>query len=496
VIESKKSNGTFVFIDGMDEATLSYNLPIICGFCSCRNIQEIIIYKTDLASIPGIELCKSSGVDIEVRNLETIDVLRCWVESPITFLKFLRRALWIAVDTLRIDRLDLIDRGLWDHNPHRMAVRHGIWDSLYRKFGSFSDSFSLTQRCSVLNRFLRTLVRTEILRSRMCKGVFLGHNVYHLRAIADSASEIGLPLFLSAAFTMQRIENRFSAPPAMITMASFDRLSGLVKVKETEKWWRSRFDRENADGDLLQLSRVECMATHNGHDLADFTVVFLPVFCDSPFGWLDPERTFADYCSWVRETLNYAIDSKNKLVFRFHPSSAIWGEDSRAIFFRMIEDLPVPSNVVFDEEGMFPHSFLIDKAKHIVTYRGTVHLEALAKGFKPTVISRCLFSEFVRGSVFKPESIEDYHNILDGPKTHVSSSISLQAKKMLHFKEQYVGLKGLISVPTIFRGDSQETKAKASEKIALFAKNNHDKLRALGYLFASNDIDQMTKLDF
>lgn len=51
MIESKKSNGTFVFIDGMDETTLSYNLPIICSFCSCRNINEIIIYKTDLASI-------------------------------------------------------------------------------------------------------------------------------------------------------------------------------------------------------------------------------------------------------------------------------------------------------------------------------------------------------------------------------------------------------------------------------------------------------------
>ena len=49
--ESKKSKGAFVFIDGMDEAMLSYNLPIICGFGLCRNIHEIIIYKTDLASI-------------------------------------------------------------------------------------------------------------------------------------------------------------------------------------------------------------------------------------------------------------------------------------------------------------------------------------------------------------------------------------------------------------------------------------------------------------
>ncbi len=230
--EVKRPN--YVFVDGMDEVTLSYNLRIIKGFCSQNAVSEVVIYKTQLQSIPSIDFASTSFSGLRVRNWTVSDTLQIWMRKPWSFFfPFLARMGCLVLDAFGTNRTTLLDAGGWRNNPHRKAVQHGFWDALYKKYGNETDQFSIRQRLSILNVFLRTAFRAEVISGEDCEAVFLGHNVYHMRVLADWANQNIVPLYLSAAYTLQLMPDRYSPPPAMLTSGTFNRLSNHIPLKRS-----------------------------------------------------------------------------------------------------------------------------------------------------------------------------------------------------------------------------------------------------------------------
>lgn len=488
----------YVFLDGMDEITLSYNLRIVKGFCSQNAVSEVVVYKTQLKSIPSIDLASASFSGLQVRNWTVSDTLQIWLRTPRSFFSFLVRIRYLFLDALGTDRSNLLDEDGWHNNPHRQAVQHGFWDALYKKYGSNTDQFSIKQRLSILNVFLRAAFRAEIISSENCEAVFLGHNVYHMRVLADWANENNVPLYLSAAYTLQLMPDRYSPPPAMLTSGTFNRLSKHISLKEVLDAWDRRFDKSQKiqGGDIANVIERAQKPKSDIRELGDFIAVFVPVFCDSPFGWLDRDRPFSDYYAWITETVRWSMRTNTRLLLRLHPSADAWGESSRDILTRMLGLDVMPGFVIIDDSGNYGHNDVLMAARQIVTFRGTVHCEAVALGIKPIVLSTCMLSMLLVNSVQKPVDVSHYFMLLAGPRVIASASCMLTAKKALYYKENCVGFRRLVGVPTIFRGDSERLKARVGEQVTEFAEANHERFVAVGKRLAKQVIDQTTSLEF
>ena len=488
----------YVFVDGMDEVTLSYNLRIIKGFCSQNAVSEVVVYKTQLRSIPLIDFASTSFSGLRVRNWTASDTLQIWMSNPWSILSFLARIGCLVLDAFGTDRPNLLDAGRWQKNPHRTAVQHGFWDALYKKYGIVTDQFSIKQRLSILNVFLRTAFRAEVISGGNCEAVFLGHNVYHMRVLADWANENKVPLYLSAAYTLQLMPDRYSPPPAMLTSATFNKLSKHVPLKEVLEAWDRRFDKSEIvkGGDIAKVIERAQKPKLNISELGDFIAVFAPVFCDSPFGWLDRDRPFPDYYAWITTTVRWAMRTKTRLLLRLHPSASAWGESSRDILMRMLGLDVLPEFIIIDDSDKYGHNDVLMAARQIVTFRGTVHCEAVALGVKPIVVSACMLSMLLMDAVQKPKDVNHYFMLLAGPRVSAAASFMLTAKKALYYKENCVGFRCLVGVPTIFRGDPKRLKAQIADRVTEFAEAKHEQFVAIGERLAKRVIDQTTTLEF
>ncbi len=209
-------------------------------------------------------------------------------------------------------------------------------------------------------------------------------------------------------------------------------------------------------------------------------MVFVPVFCDSPFGWLDRDRPFSDYYAWITETVGWSIRTKTRLLLRMHPSASAWGESSRDILMRMLGLDVMPEFVIIDDSGNYGHNDVLMAARQIVTFQGTVHCEAVALGVKPIVLSTCMLSMLLVNAVQKPKDVNHYFMLLAGPRIIASASLRLMAKKALYYKENCVGFRRLVGVPTIFRGDPERLKAQVADWVTEFAEAKHEHFVAIG----------------
>lgn len=487
---------SFLFVDGMDPDTLAYVLPIMIGFCIEADIRTIFIYKTTLTEIPGFaQIQNRYRIQVSIANIKRSSIVKSLIFDGSNRLRMMVRVLEVLKDCLSIDREDLLNPYSWLMSSRRQAYRHGIWDCLYKKYGRKSDSFGINQRLSVFNIFARTLFRSCLLGSEACKAAFLGHNVYHMRLLADRVVEEDKPLVLVAAFALQIVPTRFSPPPPLLTRQTFERLSLATTEIEARNFWVKRFEsaQVNMDGDLYQLSLAESRAIKSFP--TDMVVLFLPVFCDSPFGWLDSERPFADYYSWITETVRWSEETNTRVLLRFHPSHEVWGENSREILFRMCPTLSKSKNVVIDWKQKFSHSDILKFARQIVTFKGTVHMEAVASGFKPIVLSECMMSYHFPNSVLKPKTVHEYHDLLGKKRLAVTDELSMEAMKILFFKEKFSGLKQNIGAPTLYREDSRDKRMAASKAIVEFSLEKQGELMRMGSKLGRRQIDSLTTLD-
>jgi hypothetical protein len=104
---------------------------------------------------------------------------------------------------------------------------------------------------------------------------------------------------------------------------------------------------------------------------------------------------------------------------------------------------------------------LLRKAKRIVTFSGTAHLESACLGKKPIVISKCTLSDFSNeGFVFKPKSLQQYKTLLlaDSKSSifKLGSKQKRYAKFMLYIRENIINLRKDLNSISIYRSDSHK----------------------------------------
>ena len=214
----------------------------------------------------------------------------------------------------------------------------------------------------------------------------------------------------------------------------------------------------------------------------------LHIFRDSPFNIVDRTRVFSDYIDWIYSTLKIIKNSNEEWLIRPHPSYKRWGEDSSKIFKRIYDDVfskAIPSNIKFNTDK-FSNLELLKKAKRIVTFSGTVHLESACLGIRPIVISKCTLSNISNKLVLKPRNFRVYSQLLlkdSNSKIFQLDKYSIKLSKLLLFiRENILSLKNDLNSLTLFRNDKKYLFDKDFKNMLRSLEKNKNFLSLIGEL--------------
>jgi hypothetical protein len=199
----------------------------------------------------------------------------------------------------------------------------------------------------------------------------------------------------------------------------------------------------------------------NNHNFNN--VILLHIFRDSPFNVIDRKRIFSDYVDWIDKTLRILKYSKEDWIIRPHPNFKRWGENSYKTYKEILNKIANNNdlkNVKFLNDKI-PNIELLKKAKRILTFSGTVHVEAACLGIKPIVISDCTLSNSASGRfVFKPKNLNQYKNLLLANSNSSIFKLNNKQKRdsifMLFIRESIVSLRKELGAISIYRSDSDK----------------------------------------
>lgn len=473
----------FILVDGLNELAFHYTLPVIVAYCKEKSISEIVVYKTDVDFLRRIQ--GSLPLDQEchpvIRNYRPSDSLQFILNHPGEYIIFFTHFFRIAWLCMTADSRALLKPTYNDVDEFVLGVFHGFWDLLVKRFGEKSIKFSFRDRLRVLNRILRSLFVSLAVRPASCDSVWLGHNVYQTRCLSDAANLFNKPYFLHAYFVITRMGKYQRVPPPLPTRKSIEILDKEVSEEAVMNYFSSRFTAQSENRDVSSL------VSSSGSSFSDIptnaVVVFLPVLGDSPFGWPDPDRMFGHYFDWLKGLVDVLALVSDPVIFRYHPSSTLWGEDSKTILAKFNCD-NISKNLIMDDGSVFEHRTLIRDAKHVLTFRGTVHMERVCSGFKPIVFTKVLLSEYLPEAVFMPKTSLELSQILTMPKASVSEDCRQKAIRLLTYKENHMGFRHRLKGRPVLRNDPIDYKNKVESTIRRRSKEELEFFLNLGKRFA------------
>jgi hypothetical protein len=162
-----------------------------------------------------------------------------------------------------------------------------------------------------------------------------------------------------------------------------------------------------------------------------------------------------------------------------HPSAQRWGEDQEKtvkIIFDYVKnnydaDL---KNVLIENPSQRTNVELLNSANKIVTFNGTIHLEAICFGIKPIVISDVMISRTFPDLVFKPNDLNEYANLLlEKINTSIDESNTNLGKKILLLREKYIPFNSVLKSFYTYRGDPKEKFDNAVEHLKIRTQEEH-----------------------
>lgn len=482
----RKDTSRFILVDGFNELAFHYMLPVIVGYCRQKSIPEIIVYKTDIKFLARI--LESFPLDQEdlpvIRNYRPFDSLRFIFKNPGEYIVFFAYILRISRLCVAAKSEALLRPTYTAADEFVVGVFHGFWDLLVKRFGEKTIEFSFRDRLRVLNRILRSLLVCLAVRPGSCDSLWLGHNVYQTRCLSEAAKLFNKPYFLHAYFVITRMSNYQQVPPPLPTQRTIARLDEQVSKEAVAEYFSCRFTDQSENRDVSSLVSSSPSSKFSAIP-ANAIVVFLPVLGDSPFGWPDSDRMFAHYFDWLKGLFDVLASVDDPVIFRYHPSSKLWGENSKSILAKLECDTIV-KNLSMDDGSVYEHRELIRNAKHLLTFRGTVHIERVCFGFKPIVFTKVLLSEYLPEAVFMPKTSAELSQILSMPKAPVSESCRRKAMRLLTYKENHMGFRHRLEGRPMLRNDPAEYKQQVESEIRRRSKKEVEFFLDLGKQFASD----------
>ena len=271
-----------------------------------------------------------------------------------------------------------------------------------------------------------------------------------------------------------------------------------LKKKIIKKYWENVLKGQSKNLDTNLISNIKNKFSSFNYQ-RHYNVIFLHVFRDSSFDNIDPNRIFFNYHEWFEKTLKILKESKEDWIVRTHPIMHKWGEDSNLIiekFIKKIFDGVLPKNINI-QNNFFSNFELLKGAKRIITYSGSVHIEAACLGIRPICISETTLERVNKNYVLKPKSIEQYKKLLLKSSNHklfkLSKSNVKIAKTILFIKDNVISFSDVLKSKNIYRGSSVKEKLEEFRNNKEKTKKNLVYFQQLGYLHAKGLIQSVTK---
>jgi hypothetical protein len=446
-----KTMGQSLFVGGdFEESQFLYLIPFIHGYLQKSETSEIIFEHQ-----PSKRILESQ----EIANILRRYQVRYLISNRFRKLKTIYRffifglgfkSFYLAVKSYRRKYLD-------DFDWYTYQLIHSIIDQarISSKDGKIKPSLLSIYKASLVtvasSRTAKQLVEDSFVHTAI-----LGHTVYRSRAmLAEFRTHSHVKIIAQAANTLYTLASQSDRSWSILTNQEAYAFTSQLDTLAVSNYWAERLEGRAKYFDAAN-------AYHGGgreKEAIPNNLVFLHVFRDSPFNHLDRDRIFFDYVEWMIQTLDILESSREAWLIRAHPSAERWGENQErwlSSISRQLKKGNLPSNVFLDLGGTSNLS-LLKRAKRVITYHGSVHLEAGCLGKKPIVISETTVSSIRPDLIHKPGSLEAYASLMlidsESSEFQLSSEGANTYKSLLYIKENLLGFgENLGSLP-LYRGD-------------------------------------------
>jgi len=375
--------------------------------------------------------------------------------QPPTTLEIIKEALFYLLSpasfTIAISPAKAIKYFSFLMNWKTYQVSHAMLDASASSSTAASAQMSLKHRIIGLLSVATGIKLYKEIRTAKPDILIMGHMVYRSRAcLAYIRQTKNLTIIQHVGHYLYRLPSDkdlyFGEKHIHRCLSGY--FSGDSKqLLNASNYWENR---TNTGGDNSDLKAV--ISTYS-KEHAEFdcqplapNYIFLHVFRDSPFHFIDKNRLFVDYVDWIRTTLNIIRMSSSQWALKIHPSASLWGEDQYLIINKLLAGSKSSGNIIIDNRSL-PSIAYLDKLNKVITYNGTVALEAIALDLKPIVIQSGPWSDYLSDYCYAPHSLNQYKKLLldhSSSDFRISESLDLShkdiAKLILYARERYYRL--------------------------------------------------------
>ena len=437
------------------DSQLLYILPFAAGYAKQRDIRFIVLDKP----LPK-QVADNSCINSILDGMEII-----YLNPSMPRLYSLIKRLWKRLRAsyirgiplgIKLNRDLLLTQSDW----FKTQVNHAIWDTSFYNSADGLLDLNIFSRLRSANAVSCNIKMARILEKKYhVTDAILGHVVYAGRALASELKRNGVNVMAHAASVIYHMPDKNDTRWSFVSRSLYNFASYMQKdmLYQAGNYWKGR-----TKGISLYQDAKDAYTGHSASKgEVPVNVVFLHVFRDSPFNYIDRQRVFADYIEWISCTLREIANSDEDWLIKPHPSASAWGEDQ----FTWLESFSNnlfngvwPKNIMVEDR--YSNMYVLAKAKRVITYHGTVHLEAAAYGIKPIVIADVTLNKFDPNYVHKPRTLEEYLGLLRLPSTDVGFLLDKksrdESKILLYLRENLLPFSSLTGSYTVRRFDGEQ----------------------------------------
>ena len=285
---------------------------------------------------------------------------------------------------------------------------HSIYDTGYRYSPPTSISPTVWQISLATIRCGIAIIRANSLAKKGFSYYISGHNVYQFKIFNYILSK-NAKVYVQGRSNLRRVNPNDLSDSPLCFPQNFNIDSIDISEKDALTFWESRRSGGTKNEEFILANSGAVFTSPR-----PINIVFCHVFHDSAFFAYPGSRLFLDFTDWIVGTLKICASSNEDWVFRLHPSASSWGEDSRVILQRLISKHAANAQNIKIIENEHSVESLIKASKRIITYSGTVQLEAAIMGKRPIIAGGGILEQYAPCCAYIPSTYSEYANFIKG----------------------------------------------------------------------------------
>jgi len=439
---------------GFSDNQLLWIIPVLDGYCKKNNVK-ILFFERQLSNrIKNNKFITQIVKDYDIfylkSNFSFMKILNL-------FLFFLKNIFVIIYYPLIINRKTILNKNTsWK----KIQIFHSIWDTsfFYLKDGDINPNYFYKLKATL--RVFFNIYLAISLKDKNIYAAFMGHSVYAARAMIAIFREFKIKIIIQANSSLYMLPLSSDNSWSIIDKNTLLKLDKKELLKQSISYWKKRISGlGNYEDARIALNKKILIK----NDYKFKNIILLHIFRDSPFNIIDRKRIFSDYIDWIDNTLRIIKNSNEEWIIKPHPNFKRWGENSYITYKKILDNI-INKNEIKNIKYLndkVSNIELLKKAKRIVTFSGTVHLEAACLGIRPIVISKCTLAVFPKeGFVYKPNNLYQYKKLLLADSKSSIFKLSSKQRKyamfMLYIRENIINLRKDLNSISIYRSDSNK----------------------------------------